>query len=381
MVQRIKVEERDAKLPFNTVDEALEFGSKKVAEFKEKRQLEMQNSQGFSQDQISSNNIFSTSLDDLNPLNFNSFLEEYESELNRNIGENSQLKDRDISESIVELEKDKVDLNLDLDLDDDIDLNVGDDDLKRSKNNRSKNKAKGKNKSGRSNREKKNSKKKVVLVSRNQQQNNRNRAAAIDKSSDVKKQLNTSREQTNKDVQSKNKKVIVSRKIEVVGRNEYTGQDISRQVDQSRSKSIVNDNKQSQSKLQDISPTMPKIKSLQDKIEDTKLALHAKNLVNDVAMITHQTGRTTEFNVGKDVLKFERQGQDTFALKNGEKISINDAQNMLKKLGRDIGLNKLEQLSKIVKVAQENPRIQTLSQNKGNNINKEQEQVKVQVGR
>lgn len=67
MVQRIKVEERDAKLPFNTVDEALEFGSKKVAEFKEKRQLEMQNSQGFSQDQISSNNIFSTSLDDLNP--------------------------------------------------------------------------------------------------------------------------------------------------------------------------------------------------------------------------------------------------------------------------------------------------------------------------
>ena len=81
-------------------------------------------------------------------------------------------------------------------------------------------------------------------------------------------------------------------------------------------------------------------------------------------MMTHQTGRATEFKIGKDTLRFERQGQDTFAMKNGQKVPIDVAEGMLKQLGKNIGPRNMEQMTQIVKVAQQNPAVKTLSQHK-----------------
>ena len=63
-------------------------------------------------------------------------------------------------------------------------------------------------------------------------------------------------------------------------------------------------------------------------------------------------------------MRFERQGQDTFAMKNGQKVPIDVAEGMLKQLGKNIGPRNMEQMTQIVKVAQKNPAVKTLSQHK-----------------
>ena len=73
-------------------------------------------------------------------------------------------------------------------------------------------------------------------------------------------------------------------------------------------------------------------------------------------------------------MQFKREGQDTFAVRNGEKIPIDEAKGMLKDMGRSIGLGRMEQLSQIIKVAQQNPGIRTLSQNKEQTSETQKEQ-------
>ena len=57
------------------------------------------------------------------------------------------------------------------------------------------------------------------------------------------------------------------------------------------------------------------MKSIIGPPHETKLNVQVKGIIQSAAMMTHQTGRTTEFKIGKDTLRFERQGQDTFAMK------------------------------------------------------------------
>lgn len=71
--------------------------------------------------------------------------------------------------------------------------------------------------------------------------------------------------------------------------------------------------------------------------------------MQSLATVTHVTGRTTEFNVGKDVLQFRREGDDTNAYKNGKQIDPKQTREMIKDLGKQIGesgLRRIEVLSK-----------------------------------
>lgn len=380
---KTRSEARGIELPFTTVKDGIEYGQRKVAEYMQQKQEEMaqQSQQVASSQQVEATNFFPGSglnLEDEEPLNFNEFLEEYEQEIERNMeldGQSIQqfgikLEDND------ELVPDKSD---DLDLDDDLDDDVGDSDLNEPSSSKTK-KRNDKKKANSKNRSDKQSKKKSIKVSRNQQRNTRDRAATIEGKESVKKSVELNQQQ--KDSQQRTKKVITARNAEIVAKNDYTGQKITRTTENVKDQK-VGGGKDLQPKLpSSTQPAKSQAKSnntVINRIAEAKLLVQVNAIVQTAAMITHQTGRPTEFKVGKDTLQFKREGQDTFAMKNGEKVPIDVAHNMLKSLGHSIGERRMEQITQIVKVAQQNPAVKTLSQDKVQAQNATHEQQKVKT--
>lgn len=92
-----------------------------------------------------------------------------------------------------------------------------------------------------------------------------------------------------------------------------------------------------------------KSNSIADKVQTAKANARADSFMQSLATVTHVTGRTTEFNVGKDVLQFRREGDDTNAYKNGKQIDPKQTREMIKDLVKQIGesgLRRIEVLSK-----------------------------------
>lgn len=382
---KTRSEARGIELPFTTVKDGIEYGQRKVAEYMQQKQEEIaqaqQSQQVASPQQAETTNFFPGSglnLEDEEPLNFNEFLEEYEQEIERNMELDGQsMQQLGIKpEENDELDPDKSD---DLDLDDDLDDDVGDSDLNEPSSSKTK-KRNDKKKSNSKNRSDKQSKKKSIKVSRNQQRNTRDRAATIEGKESVKKSVELDQQQ--KDSQQRTKKVITARNTEIVAKNDYTGQKITRTTENIKDQK-VGGGKDLQPKLPTkAQPAKSQAKSnntVINRIAEAKLLVQVNAIVQTAAMITHQTGRPTEFKVGKDTLQFKREGQDTFALKNGEKVPIDVAHNMLKSLGHSIGERRMEQITQIVKVAQQNPAVKTLSQDKVQAQNATHEQQKVKT--
>ena len=171
--------------------------------------------------------------------------------------------------------------------------------------------------------------------------------------------LSSQQQQKEAEKNQQTKKVITARNTEIVAKNNYTGQDITRTTEKMKDQPVTGGNKAPDKGKSPIAKG-----SIANKIAEAKLNVQVKGIVQNAAMMTHQTGRTTEFKIGKDTLRFEREGQDTFAMKNGKKVPIDVAEGMLKQLGKNIGPRAMEQMTQIVKVAQQNPAVKTLSQHK-----------------
>lgn len=369
MVQQTKAARRGIELPFTTVEGGLQFGAQKVAEHLQQMQEEAmqqaQNQQHGGEGQVQQAAFFNPqlSLEDEPPLNFNDFLEEYQQELERNL----ELAEQSQEASIQKINKDDDELDReredDFDLDNDLDgEDIGENDLDKAnslstskrKSDRKKTKINSKDRSG------KKSKSQSLKSSRNQQRNNRDRASSIeDKVATKRVTLSSQQQQKEADKVQRTKKVITARNTEIIAKNNYTGQDITRTTEKMKDQPVAGGNKTPNKGKSPLSKG-----SIADKIAEAKLNVQVKAIVQNAAMMTHQTGRTTEFKIGKDTLRFERQGQDTFAMKNGQKVPIDVAEGMLKQLGKNIGPNNMEQMTQIVKVAQQNPAVKTLSQHK-----------------
>lgn len=369
MVQQTKAARRGIELPFTTVEGGLQFGAQKVAEHLQQMQEEAmqqaQNQQHGGEGQVQQAAFFNPqlSLEDEPPLNFNDFLEEYQQELERNL----ELAEQSQEASIQKINKDDDELDReredDFDLDNDLDgEDIGENDLDKAnslstskrKSDLKKTKINSKDRSG------KKSKSQSLKSSRNQQRNNRDRASSIeDKVATKRVTLSSQQQQKEADKVQRTKKVITARNTEIIAKNNYTGQDITRTTEKMKDQPVAGGNKTPNKGKSPLSKG-----SIADKIAEAKLNVQVKAIVQNAAMMTHQTGRTTEFKIGKDTLRFERQGQDTFAMKNGQKVPIDIAEGMLKQLGKNIGPSNMEQMTQIVKVAQQNPAVKTLSQHK-----------------
>lgn len=367
MVQHTKAAQRGIELPFTTVEGGLQFGAQKVAEHLQQMQEEaMQQAQvqqqgGEAQAQQASFFNPQLSLEDEPPLNFNDFLEEYQQELERNLELAEQAQEagvQKVNKEDDDLDKERED---DFDLDDDLDgEDIGEKDLDKADSLSKSKRRNDRKKTNSKNRSEKKSKGQSLKSSRNQQRNNRDRASSIeDKVATKKVTLSSQQQQKEVERNQQTKKVITARNTEIIAKNNYTGQDITRTTEKTKDQPVAGNNK---SPDKDKSPLVKG--SIADKIAEAKLNVQVKSIVQNAAMMTHQTGRTTEFKIGKDTLRFERQGQDTFAMKNGEKVPIDIAEGMLKQLGKTIGTSSMEQMTQIVKVAQQNPAVKTLSQHK-----------------
>ena len=367
MVQQTKAARRGIELPFTTVEGGLQFGAQKVAEHLQKMQEEaMQQAQSQQQGgegQVQQTAFFNPqlSLEDEPPLNFNDFLEEYQQELERNL----ELAEQSQEASVQKTNKEDEDLYReredDFDLDNDLDgEDIGENDLDKANSLSTSKRKSDRKKTNLKNRSEKKSKSQSLKSSRNQQRNNRDRASSIeDKVATKKVTLSSQQQQKEVDKNQHTKKVITARNTEIIAKNNYTGQDITRTTEKMKDQPVAGGNKTPDKGKSPLAKG-----SIADKIAEAKLNVQVKGIVQNAAMMTHQTGRTTEFKIGKDTLRFERQGQDTFAMKNGQKVPINVAEGMLKQLGKNIGPRNLEQMAQIVKVAQQNPAVKTLSQHK-----------------
>lgn len=367
MVQHTKAAKRGIELPFTTVEGGLQFGAQKVAEHLQQMQEEaMQQTQVQQQGgevQAQQVSFFNPqlSLEDEPPLNFNDFLEEYQQELERNLELAEQAQEASIQKGNKEdddLDKERED---DFDLDNDLDgEDIGENDLDKADSLSKSKRRNDRKKTNSKNRSEKKSKSQSLKSSRNQQRNNRDRASSIeDKVTTKKVTLSSQQQQKEAEKNQQTKKVITARNTEIVAKNNYTGQDITRTTEKMKDQPVAGGNKAPDKGK----PPLAK-GSIANKIAEAKLNVQVKGIVQNAAMMTHQTGRTTEFKIGKDTLRFERQGQDTFAMKNGKKVPIDVAEGMLKQLGKNIGPRAMEQMTQIVKVAQQNPAVKTLSQHK-----------------
>ena len=367
MVQHTKAAKRGIELPFTTVEGGLQFGAQKVAEHLQQMQEEaMQQTQvqqqgGEVQAQQASFFNPQLSLEDEPPLNFNDFLEEYQQELERNLELAEQAQKASIQKGNKEdddLDKERED---DFDLDNDLDgEDVGENDLDKADSLSKSKRRNDRKKTNSKNRSEKKSKSQSLKSSRNQQRNNRDRASSIeDKVTTKKVTLSSQQQQKEAEKNQQTKKVITARNTEIVAKNNYTGQDITRTTEKMKDQPVAGGNKAPDKGKSPLAKG-----SIANKIAEAKLNVQVKGIVQNAAMMTHQTGRTTEFKIGKDTLRFERQGQDTFAMKNGKKVPIDVAEGMLKQLGKNIGPRAMEQMTQIVKVAQQNPAVKTLSQHK-----------------
>ena len=367
MVQHTKAAKRGIELPFTTVEGGLQFGAQKVAEHLQQMQEEaMQQTQvqqqgGEVQTQQASFFNPQLSLEDEPPLNFDDFLEEYQQELERNLELAEQAQEASIQKGNKEdddLDKERED---DFDLDNDLDgEDVGENDLDKADSLSKTKRRNDRKKTNLKNRSEKKSKSQSLKSSRNQQRNNRDRASSIeDKVTTKKVTLSSQQQQKEAERNQQTKKVITARNTEIVAKNNYTGQDITRTTEKMKDQPVAGGNKAPDKGKSPLAKG-----SIANKIAEAKLNVQVKGIVQNAAMMTHQTGRTTEFKIGKDTLRFERQGQDTFAMKNGQKVPIDVAEGMLKQLGKNIGPRAMEQMTQIVKVAQQNPAVKTLSQHK-----------------
>lgn len=367
MVQHTKAAKRGIELPFTTVEGGLQFGAQKVAEHLQQMQEEaMQQTQVQQQGgevQAQQTSFFNPqlSLEDEPPLNFNDFLEEYQQELERNLELAEQAQEASIQKGNKEdddLDKERED---DFDLDNDLDgEDIGENDLDKADSLSKSKRRNDRKKTNSKNRSEKKSKSQSLKSSRNQQRNNRDRASSIeDKVTTKKVTLSSQQQQKETEKNQQTKKVITARNTEIVAKNNYTGQDITRTTEKMKDQPIAGGNKTPDKGKSPLAKG-----SIANKIAEAKLNVQVKGIVQNAAMMTHQTGRTTEFKIGKDTLRFERQGQDTFAMKNGKKVPIDVAEGMLKQLGKNIGPRAMEQMTQIVKVAQQNPAVKTLSQHK-----------------
>lgn len=371
-MQQTRAAKRGIELPFTTVEKGLEFGHLKVAEHIQQqqkeyqKQLEEQKANQLS-GQPNSVSFFPGSpldLTDMEPLNFNLFLEEYENELERNL----ELSDQSNLLDLTRMEGEEKDRSKedDFDLDDVDDLEPNEATLSEPSDKKKSNSI-SRQRSNRSN-------KKVVVKTKKKGSQGKldslKRTKAI--SSQNKADLIQDQQKKNSE---RTKKVVVSRSTEVIAKDSHTGQNHTRQTEVIKDQVV---GKGSVAKLPNS-----KRKSLAGKLAEAKLAVQVEAMVHSAALTTHKTGRATEFQVGKDSLKFERQGEDTFAFKNGKKIPLEEAQDTLKQFGRQIGPDKMEKLSQIVKVAEQNPAIRTLAQSSRdkNEVPKEhiQEQKQVKV--
>ena len=367
MVQQTKAARRGIELPFTTVEGGLQFGAQKVAEHLQQMQEEAmqqaQNQQHGGEGQVQQTAFFNPqlSLEDEPPLNFNDFLEEYQQELERNL----ELAEQSQEASIQKINKDDDELDReredDFDLDNDLDgEDIGENDLDKANSLSTSKRKSDRKKTNSKNRSEKKSKSQSLKSSRNQQRNNRDRASSIeDKVATKRVTLSSQQQQKEVDNGQRTKKVITARNTEIIAKNNYTGQDITRTTEKMKDQPVSGGNKTPNKGKSPLAKG-----SIADKIAEAKLNVQVKAIVQNAAMMTHQTGRTTEFKIGKDTLRFERQGQDTFAMKNGQKVPIDVAEGMLKQLGKNIGPNNMEQMTQIVKVAQQNPAVKTLSQHK-----------------
>lgn len=367
MVQHTKAAKRGIELPFTTVEGGLQFGAQKVAEHLQQMQEEaMQQTQVQQQGgevQAQQASFFNPQLflEDEPPLNFNDFLEEYQQELERNLELAEQAQEASIQKGNKEdddLDKERED---DFDLDNDLDgEDVGENDLDKADSLSKSKRRNDRKKTNSKNRSEKKSKSQSLKSSRNQQRNNRDRASSIeDKVTTKKVTLSSQQQQKEAEKNQQTKKVITARNTEIVAKNNYTGQDITRTTEKMKDQPVAGGNKAPDKGKSPLAKG-----SIANKIAEAKLNVQVKGIVQNAAMMTHQTGRTTEFKIGKDTLRFERQGQDTFAMKNGKKVPIDVAEGMLKQLGKNIGPRAMEQMTQIVKVAQQNPAVKTLSQHK-----------------
>lgn len=149
---------------------------------------------------------------------------------------------------------------------------------------------------------------------------------------------------------------VVARSEEKVYSNDDNGKDIYAQTEVKKERGISQGSPQGKG-ITDKSDG--KANSVAKTIDDAKSNIKAENFMRSVATVTHITGRTTELNIGKDVLQFRKEGDETNAYRNGEQIGPKDTKEMIKNLEKEIGekgMNRIVALSK-------NPVVQQRSMN------------------
>lgn len=351
---------RGVHMPFTTVQGGLEYGAHKVEEYAQMQMQQQAMQQQGVYNQIPNTQGVQTTpvldLEELGTLNFTDFLDDFEMD-NQKDDVNLEVESKQAQD--VADDKDNPTREDDFEIGDSLNLendsndsqDIGEE-VPQKSNGKKRSVSKSKSKS-RSSKVKGDKKTKSVKISQMQQETSKPKIASVtSKQNGSKSKTQDSKE---KEPEVKTKKVVTSRTTDITYKNDYTGQEIGRQKETVRNQSVDD----SSGKSNGLAPT-PKAPTIDGKIAEAR----AGNLVMEAAMITHQTGRPTEFKIGNDVVKFERTGQDTFAYKNGEKVSLEDAQKALKNLGQMLGSQKMKQLESIVKTAQVNPSLTPLHKGK-----------------
>ena len=114
------------------------------------------------------------------------------------------------------------------------------------------------------------------------------------------------------------------------------------------------------------------------KLQEAKIEARANRMLDAAALITHSTGRTTEFNVGKDVLQFRKEGDTTYAYKNEKMVDRDEAKNMLKDLNKGLGEKTAARLGELAVAARGNPYVQTMDKDQLTAAKREQKEAQRQ---
>ena len=131
---------------------------------------------------------------------------------------------------------------------------------------------------------------------------------------------------------------------------------------------VVTDKKQGRTQKKGEKTFVQKTKSEQEKTKPNAIdmsVVHARasemakvsNLLDAVVSITHNSHRATEFTQGNDKLqvKFDPSTQQTFAYINDKMVGKDQAIDFLYKMNKELGLEKADQLRKVVDLAKNNP--------------------------
>lgn len=107
------------------------------------------------------------------------------------------------------------------------------------------------------------------------------------------------------------------------------------------------------------------------RLEGAKEAARASNMMQSIANITQATSRSITVRDGSNVFMTAKEGDQTFAYVNGQKVGAQEATKFFEKMNAAQGPDKTMQMENMIKQAAHNPAIQT--KNLGEGLAKAQE--------